>query len=146
MVIVISCFKDDWPDFSGLFGIYTRVNRHVVLSLISSSLSIFPVHRQITQRASVASLALRQTRWIKAPWASSIRAKQRSMNPRKVGIVAPNMYLCSLYLGTHTFMSVQTLSEPTECSECPVKFSMDDLNNSPTKHWAETTSSSQMDI
>lgn len=100
-VVTISCFKHDWPDSSGLSGIYTRVNRHVVLSLISSSLSIFPAGRQITQRASVASLALRQTRWIKAPWASSTRAKQRSMNPRKVGSVALNIYLDSLYLETH---------------------------------------------
>lgn len=70
------------------------------------------------------------------PWVSSTRAKQRSMNPRKVGIVAPNIYLYSLYLETHTFMSVQTLSELTQYSEWPVVRGMDDLNNSPTMHWA----------
>lgn len=38
-------------------------------------------------RALEASLALRWTRWTRVPWASSIKAKQRGTNPRKVTAV-----------------------------------------------------------
>lgn len=44
-------------------------------------------HWQTMQRASVASMALRRTRWTRAPWALSIRVKRRGTSPRKVSWV-----------------------------------------------------------
>lgn len=60
-----------------------KENWFFCLNFFSSPLGLW----QIMPRALEASLALRWTRWTRVPWASSIKAKRRGMNPRKVTAV-----------------------------------------------------------
>lgn len=60
-----------------------KENWFFCLNFFSSPLGLW----QIMPRALEASLALRWTRWTRVPWASSIKAKRRGTNPRKVTAV-----------------------------------------------------------
>lgn len=57
----------------------------VTTAALALALSLSRSRAQTTPRASGASSASTRTRWTRAPWASSTRARRRSTSPRKVG-------------------------------------------------------------